>query len=118
MYIGKLLLHIVAATLGLFLASMIVPGVEIYCTYFTLILIGIVLGLINFFIKPMLKAISIPIMILTLGLSSLIINMAMVWLIDIIFPADIEIYGIIPLFFTTLIIWVLSFLLGIHNYKK
>lgn len=118
MYIGKLVLHIIAATLGLFLAARFVPGVEFYGTYFMLLVIGIVLGLINFFIKPMLKAISVPIMILTLGLSTLIINMAMVWLIDIIFPAEIEIYGITPLFFTTLIIWVLSFLLGIHNYKK
>jgi putative membrane protein len=113
---GKLLLHIVSATLGLFLASMIVPGVTFSSTYLILILIGTVLGLINFFIKPILKAISIPIMILTLGLSSLIINMAMVWLVDIIFPLDIEINGIIPLFFTTLIIWILSFILGI--YKK
>lgn len=115
---GKLVLHIISAALGLFLATQFVPGVEFYGSYFMLIIMGAVLGLINFFIKPMLKAISVPIMILTLGLSTLIINMAIVWLIDIIFPAEIEIHGVVPLFFTTLIIWVLSFLLGIHNYRN
>jgi len=46
-------------------------------------------------------------------LFSLIINMFLVWLIDIIFPKEIEIRGLIPLFWTTAIIWILNFFFGI-----
>ena len=119
MFIGKLILHIVAATGGLLIATKIVPGVDFYSTYLMLIIVGAILGLVNFFIKPILKAISLPIRILTLGLFGLIINMVLVWPIaDVVFADVLEISGIIPLFWTTIIIWFLNFLLGLHNNKN
>ena len=118
MYIGKLLFHIVSGILGLFLAAKFIPGVEFMGSYKMLIIIGGVLGIINFFIKPILKAISLPIRILTLGIFSLVINMGMVWLIEILFPRDLEITGLLPLFLTTIIIWALNFFFGIYSPKK
>ena len=118
MYIGKLLFHIISGALGLFLAAKFVPGVEFYGTFLMLVIIGGVLGIINFLIKPILKAISLPIRILTFGIFSLVINMAMVWLIEILFPRDLEITGLLPLFLTTIIIWALNFFFGIYSPKK
>ncbi len=115
MNLGKLLFHIVSGSLGLFIAAKLVPGVEFYGTYLSLIIIGIVLGLINHFIKPLLKKLSFPVKILTLGLSSLIINMAVIWLIEILFPQELEIAGLIPLFWTTLIVWGLNLFFGLNN---
>jgi len=83
---AKLLFHIISGILGIYLAVKFVPGVEFTGNFQMLLIIGAVLGLVNFFIKPILKTISLPIRILTLGLFSLIINMAMVWLIEILFP--------------------------------
>lgn len=112
-------MHAIAAILGLYLAAKFVPGVEFYGTYLSLIFIGILLGLANFFIKPIVKAISLPAIILTLGLFSIIINMAFVWIIaDVLFPETMEIAGIIPLFWTTVIIWILSLILGLHSHAK
>ena len=118
MYIGKLLFHIVSGILGLFLAAKFVPGVEFTGTYTTLIITGGILGIINFFIKPILKTVSLPIRILTLGIFSLVINMGMVWMIEILFPKDLEITGLLPLFLTTIIIWVLNFFFGTYSLKK
>ncbi len=118
MYIGKLLFHIVSGILGLFLAAKFIPGVEFMGSYKMLVIIGGVLGIINFFIKPILKTISLPIRILTLGIFSLVINMAMVWLIEILFPKELEITGLLPLFLTTIIIWVLNFFFGIYSNNK
>ena len=119
MYAGKLILHIIAGTGGLFVAAKIVPGVDFFGTYFMLVVVGAILGLANFFVKPILKAISLPIIILTLGLFGIIINMALIWLIaDVVFADVLEISGIISLFWTTAIIWLLNFLLGLHNSKK
>lgn len=118
MVIVKLFLHIVSGILGLFIAAKLVPGVDFFGSYFMLGVVGVIIGLANFFIKPILKAVSLPIMILTLGIFSLVINMALVWLIaDVIFSDVLEISGIIPLFWTTAIIWLLNFILGLHNKK-
>jgi putative membrane protein len=115
----KLLLHIISAGLGLFIAAKFVPGVDFFGSYFMLGVVGAIMGLVNFFIKPALKAISLPIRILTLGLFSLVINMGLVWLVaDVVFPDVLEISGIIPLFWTTIIIWFLSLLLGIYKKTK
>lgn len=109
----SLILQIGAGILGLWLAAKFVPGVEFTGKIQILLLAGSILGLINFFIKPVLKKITLPLRILTLGLFSLIINMGIVWLVaDVLFPAELEIHGILPLFWTTIIIWVLNIILS------
>lgn len=114
-----LLFHIISGALGLYLSALFVSGVEFTGTYKTLLLAGLILGLINFFVKPLIDKITIPLRVLTFGLFSLIINMFLVWLVaDVLFPGEIEIQGIIPLFWTTLILWVLNFFLGLHRSRR
>ncbi|MET9376203.1 phage holin family protein [Streptomyces sp. NPDC003035] len=52
----------------------------------TLILVALVFGLVNFLVKPVVKLISLPLFILTLGLITLVINALMLlltsWLAD------------------------------------
>ena len=127
----KLFLQIIAGILGIFLATKFVPGVsleiipgqsslfgiEFTADWQILVLVGCVLGLINFFLKPVLKIITLPLRILTFGLFSLIINMLMVWVVDILF-LELVISGIIPLFWTTVIIWLISLLLGLYQPRR
>jgi putative membrane protein len=113
--------QILVSILAIFLATKFVPGVTLnvipgksiyfgikFTQYWQiLIFVGIALGLINFFIKPILNLITLPLRILTLGFFSLIINMAIIFFLDIIFP-ELEISGISALFFTSLIVWGLN----------
>lgn len=69
MFIIKLLLTALAA----FFAAKLTPGVNI-TSYWTAILLAIVLGLLDVFVKPILEFISIPVTIVTLGLFLLVIN--------------------------------------------
>ncbi len=46
----------------------------------TLLLVGVVLGLVNAVVAPLAKLISLPFIILTLGLFLLVVNAAMLWL--------------------------------------
>ena len=121
----KLFWRIVAGILGIFLAIKFVPGVSlevlpdssffgIKLTQFwqILFLVGGILGLINFFIKPILDKITLPLKILTFGLFSLILNMVIIWILDILF-LEFQILGFIPLFWTTIIVWLINFLLGL-----
>jgi len=110
--IERLIVQIVIANLGLWAAVRLpVSGVEFTGSLQQLFLAGSILGLINFFIKPALKAVTLPIRILTFGLFSLAINMGMVWTIDIMFP-ELVINGLAPLFWTTVVIWLFSLLVS------
>lgn len=114
---NRLILQVFAGILSLWLADRFVSGVEFTGELQYLFLAGLFLGLINFFIKPILKLITLPLRILTLGLFSLVINIAMVWIVDIFFP-ELIISGIIPLLQTTIIVWAVSLILGLYNPKK
>ncbi len=114
----KLLLNIVSGTLGIYLAYRFVPGVFFSGDIKTLLIIGCVLGIINLFIKPILKIISLPLRIITFGLFSLIINMGLVWLMEIIFNQNLDIRGIIPLFWTTIIVCGLNIIFKLFIPKK
>ena len=93
----KLILQIIAGILGIWLASQLINGVEFTDTFRTLCYAGLILGLINFFIKPVLNLITLPLRILTFGLFSLLINMGIVWAIEIFFE-ELSIAGLYPLF--------------------
>lgn len=103
----KITLQVVAGIIGIWLATEFVNGVSLSGNIQTLVLIGVIVGLINTFIKPVVKLVTLPITILTLGLFSLVINMVLVWVVDILF-VELIIVGILPLFWTTLILWGLS----------
>lgn len=103
-HIKKLFVQIVSSIVGLWLAIYFIPEIGFVGQWQTLALIGGVLGLINFFIKPILKFITLPLRILTLGLFGIIINMAIIWTIDILFK-EFTIIGLIPLLWAALIIW-------------
>jgi putative membrane protein len=66
--------------LGLFLASALIPGVEIVGTG-TFILAALLLGLVNGFIRPIALLLTLPLTIITLGLFVLVINAAMFGLV-------------------------------------
>lgn len=108
----KLLLQIITGILAIWLATQFVKGVEFTGPPQILLLAGAILGLLNFFIKPLLKIITLPLRILTFGLFSLVINMGIIWLVSLILP-NIKFTGIYPLFWTTVLAWGLSLILPI-----
>lgn len=112
----KLIFQAIAAILSLWLATKFVPGVQFIGPIKSLIIAGSVLGMINFFIKPVLNAITLPLKIVTVGLSSLILNMLIVWIIDIFFP-ELIIKGFVALFWTTVLIWIVAFFLILSKEK-
>jgi len=121
--VKKLISQILASILGFFLATQYILGVginiipggsEIFGFKITvfwqiLIILGIILGLTNFFLKPILKIITFPLHFLSLGLSSILINLGIVWLVSLAFE-ELIFLGFLPLLWTTLLISVLNLL--------
>jgi putative membrane protein len=108
----KLFLQIITGILALWLATKFVGGVEFKGPLQILLLAGAILGLLNFFIKPILKIVALPLRILTFGLFSLVINVGIIWAVDLIFP-ELHFSGIYSLFLTTIIVWGSSLILPI-----
>ena len=120
----KLLGNIITATLGLWLATMFVPGVSVALysdsnffgfsltqTWQIFLLLGITLGLINSYLKPILDTLSLPLKIITLGLFGLAIEMALIFGVDYMFKEfTAPLYY--PLFWTTVIIWALHIIVS------
>jgi len=121
--VWNLLIQIISAILGLWLSQRFVPNVHFTGPLFvlptktadislfltTLTFAGILLGILNFAVKPLLKKITFPLRIVTFNLFSLVIAMFLVWLVDI-FSPELIIQGIGPLFFTTLIVLAINFI--------
>jgi putative membrane protein len=107
----NLILRIAGSTAGIWLADRYISGVQVSGDWKTLLIIGAVLGLANLILKPILDAISLPLKIITLGLFSLVINMGLVWLVDIAFP-ELVIQGIAALFWTTALVWLANYVLA------
>ena len=80
--------YIIIRTLSVLVASYItkvgVPIVLAWETGWIALLVALVLAVINHTIKPVINFIALPINFFTLGLFSLIINGAMVWLASLI----------------------------------
>lgn len=57
----------------------ILPGITID-SFFTAVWVGLVLGLINYFVKPILATLTLPLTILTFGLFLLVLNGGLVML--------------------------------------
>lgn len=107
MFIIQLLLTALAA----FLAAKLTPGVNI-TSYWTAILLAIVLALLDTFVKPILQFISIPVTILTLGLFLLVINALIIllasWIID-----SFQVDGFWSALLYSVIFSVISWILGL-----
>ena len=74
------LLRTLITALGLWLASALVPGIDI-ATPGTLILAALLMGLVNALVRPLAILLTIPVTIITLGVFLLVINAAMFGLV-------------------------------------
>lgn len=76
----KLLLRWVICVLGLWIAAGLIGGVHLNDGFAALVLAGLVLALVNSFIKPLVMLLAFPAIMLTLGLFIIVVNGLMVML--------------------------------------
>jgi len=80
-----LLIRMLISAMGLWIASELVPGMEI-TGMGTLVAAAFLLGIVNAVVRPLIVILTFPITIVTLGLFLLVINAAMLglvaWLLD------------------------------------
>jgi len=74
-----MIIHILIVAVSVLIAGAILPGIHIK-GFMNAVLVAIVLGLLNFFVSPVMVFLSIPITILTLGLFLFVINALIIML--------------------------------------
>lgn len=102
----KYIISFIGSALALLATAYIVPGVTITDPK-ALIVATIIVGLLNTFIKPIVKLISLPITLITFGLFAIVIN-AIFFALAALFSPGFEIDGIIPAFIGAIVLSVVS----------
>ncbi len=111
------IIQIIVNAFAIYLADSFIKGVEFSGDIWILLIAGLVLGILNFVLKPILKVISAPLIILTLGIFTIIINIFILWLLQIILP-ELSIVGFWAYIWVIIIVSVLNFITHGLNRKK
>lgn len=105
------LVRILGNSAAIYAAYFFVPGFIITGGIREYLLAGTVLGLLNKAIKPPIKLLTMPLIILTLGFFGLVINALLLWLVDYIFEF-VTISGVYALILATIIIWLVNMIVA------
>ena len=77
----KLLIRWAITAFALFVAAWLVPGITVDSSGWVIYAaMAVILGLVNAVIRPILKLLTCPLIVLTLGLFTLVINALTLWL--------------------------------------
>ncbi|MDP2629631.1 MAG: phage holin family protein [Candidatus Harrisonbacteria bacterium] len=115
--IRKIILTYLANFLALLAAAYFIPGFDIVGSFKGfLALIGII-TLIHLIIRPFIKLALSPIIFLTFGLFNIVINAAILFIIDI-YSQNISIDGLLPLLYATLLISFFAFIVRRAGKKR
>jgi putative membrane protein len=83
---GQFVVRCLLNAAGLFIAAMFLDGISYQQDWQVLVIAGLVLSIVNALIKPMVIILSLPALVLTVGLFSIVINGLMVYIAHLIYP--------------------------------
>jgi putative membrane protein len=115
----RFLIRLVINAVGLYAAVALLNDHGIIpqsTNWLSFIWLALIFGLINALLKPLLTVLSCPLIILTLGLGTLLINTLLFYLAGMIgtnFGVGFTVDGFIPAFLGALIVSLVSFALGL-----
>ncbi len=101
-------LRALAAAGGFWIASRVVHFVYVDGLV-SLLLAGLLLGVLNALVRPLLIVLTLPLSILTLGLFLFVVNGLTVWMVTV-FIHGVRILGLWPAILTSIIISIVSWL--------
>ena len=104
------ILRWIAFALVIMFTAWVIPGITVE-NFWAALIVALVLGVINAFIKPVLQLITLPINVLTLGIFGLVLNALMLIFAGWLSPG-FEVDGFLSAFIGSIIISLLS--LGIN----
>lgn len=114
--LARIIIAVVVNALGLLAAATFIPGFRLTATLQELLALAAIFTVLYFILRPIVKMILGPFLILTLGFGLLVVNMIMLYLLDFVarkfmISQNLSVGGLVPLFEASLLLSVLNFLL-------
>jgi putative membrane protein len=111
----RFLLRIVVTAIALWAATRLVSGITFRGSWLGLAGVALVFGVLNSFVRPILSFLAFPLLIVTLGLFTFVLNAVMLLLTSALastFGFDFHVAGFWPAFWGAIVIGIVSFLLS------
>lgn len=108
------------SAIAIYIGGAILPGVDVSNMFIALVL-AVILGLLNNFVKPVLVFFSLPVTFLTFGLFLVVVNGAMIYLAYLILPGfDIRSfwYAILYSLVLSVLQYMLDYIFGVRTIRK
>jgi putative membrane protein len=83
-HMTKFILRWAINAIALYLAVLILPGIDLRSDLVSILWLALIFGLVNALFRPLIQILTCPLIILTLGLFTLVINTFLFWLTSII----------------------------------
>ena len=80
----KFILRWAINAIALYLAVLILPGIDLRSDVVSILWLALIFGLVNALFRPLIQLLTCPLIILTLGLFTLVINTFLFWLTSVI----------------------------------
>ena len=110
----KFILRWAINAVAIFLAIRFVPGIHLQGNLVSIIWLALIFGLVNAFVRPLINLLTCPLIMLTLGLFTLLINTFLFWLtgqIGQLFGMGITMDGFWPAFLGGVVVTIVSVVL-------
>jgi putative membrane protein len=108
----NLVIRLFVNAVALWVAAQLVGGMELDGAFWSVVLVAAVFGLANALIRPVMLLLSLPLLVLTLGLFTLVVN-ALILLLTAALVGALTVDGFWAAFLGSILISIVSFLFSI-----
>ena len=112
----RFIAHLLINAAALYAATRFVSGISFDGDWRLLFAVALIFGALNVIVRPILKILTFPFLIITLGLFIFVLNAFMLWLTSVVSDAlglGFHVAGFRAAFFGALVVTVVSFVLSL-----
>lgn len=112
----RFILRILINAAALWTATRVVSGISFEGDWRLLFIVALIFGVLNAVVRPILKLLTLPLLIVTLGLFIFVLNAGMLWLTAVVSDAlglGFDVRGFGAAFLGALVVTVVSFVLSL-----
>jgi putative membrane protein len=109
--VARLISHLIINGIALWLAAQVITGIHFDGNLASLAVLALVFGVVNTLIKPVVRLLTLPLTMLTLGLFALVVN-ALMLLLTSALDTNYSVDGFIPALLASILISVVSTVLN------
>jgi putative membrane protein len=114
-FLIRVILNVLVSTAAIWVADRLIDDVTLSSVLWEALAVGLIFGVINAVLKPIVKLLSLPVIIVTMGLFTLVINTLLLMLVDTIAGDWLSVGSFIDAFLASIVIsiviWVLNLII-------